>query len=205
MSQEALRAFLRSIPRRPDQVPSSGKLTMEQGIRRYSALAQSTAAHIERWNPGFRRLLGGIQPAHMALAMARRETDFDAGAQNAGSRATGILQVRPSTARELLEDRSLWPDLNDAQFRALSSSPQAIERALFRPEICMRVGLAYFSQMLEQQRGNVTLALASYNAGPGNVRRAGNRVPANAETQQYVRNIPLYARQVAQLSDRIIG
>lgn len=44
-------------------------------------------------------------------------------------------------------------------------------------------------EVLDRYGGNVSLALADYNAGIKAVRRAGNKVPPIAETQNYVRTV----------------
>ena len=44
----------------------------------------------------------------------------------------------------------------------------------------------YLAQQLRRYEGNVTLAVAAYNAGPGAVK---NRVPQNGETEHYVRKV----------------
>jgi soluble lytic murein transglycosylase-like protein len=106
------------------------------------------------------------------------------------------MQILPDTAEEYLADRKLWPDLTPAQFAALSADPA---RSLHRPDVALRVGLAYASELLEQFNGNLTLALAAYNAGPGNVRKH-HGVPHWRETEQYVKLVPRYAAEI----DRII-
>lgn len=47
-------------------------------------------------------------------------------------------------------------------------------------------GARYLRDLLLMFNGDVTLALAGYNAGENAVIKAGNRVPAYAETQEYV-------------------
>lgn len=86
--------------------------------------------------------------------------------------ATGLTQVMPATAR--------------GEF-GLSRDH------LYHPEISVRAGARYLTKMY-RQFGRLDLALAAYNAGPGRVKGAGNRVPTIRETQDYVRNITaLYA------------
>lgn len=47
-------------------------------------------------------------------------------------------------------------------------------------------GARYLRDLLLMFKGDVTLALAGYNAGEHAVIKAGNRIPAYAETQEYV-------------------
>ena len=93
-----------------------------------------------------------LEPA-LVLAVVRQESGFDpAAVSRAGAR--GLMQLRPSTAREVA-----------ARLGVATSA----DRLLEDPEHNMRLGMAYLARMLDLRGGSVAAAVASYNAGPNRV------------------------------------
>jgi hypothetical protein len=60
---------------------------------------------------------------------------------------------------------------------------------IWDPKQNIEGGARYMRFLLDMFGGDVTLALAGYNAGEGAVMKYGNRVPPYSETQEYVRRI----------------
>ncbi len=87
--------------------------------------------------------------------------------------AVGLTQVMPTTAPQ---SRAGGPaDLHD-------------------PDVNLDAGARYLRLLLDQFEGNTELALAAYNAGPGNVARFRG-VPPFSETRVYVQKVMrLYER-----------
>jgi hypothetical protein len=78
--------------------------------------------------------------------------------------AKGLMQLRAPLARELRVHNPFDPRQN------------------------LMGGARYLRRLLDMHEGDIRLALASYNAGPGNVMRYGG-VPPFQETQKYVKRI----------------
>ena len=88
-------------------------------------------------------------------AITRQESQF---AQNAVSHAgaRGLMQLMPGTAREQAGKLGIYYD------------PGSL---MSDPNYNIRLGDAYFARMMDTFGGSYPLAVAAYNAGPGNVNR----------------------------------
>ncbi|WP_234264895.1 lytic transglycosylase domain-containing protein [Hydrogenophaga sp. NFH-34] len=111
--------------------------------------------------------------AHLVQAVIHAESAFNPRAVSPKN-AIGLMQVLPSTAR----------DLGLQELQGLS-----VEQLLADPRVSIVLGTKYLAEQLARFDGNVELAVAAYNAGPGAVIKAGHRVPNYPETRQYVRRV----------------
>lgn len=122
--------------------------------------------------------------AHLVRAVIHAESAFNPRAVSPKN-AIGLMQVLPSTAR----------DLGLQELQGLS-----VEQLLTDPRVSIVLGTKYLAEQLARFGGNVELAVAAYNAGPGAVVKAGHRVPNYPETRQYVRRVMGLARAYQRTS-----
>jgi len=90
--------------------------------------------------------------------------------------AQGLMQLMPQTAAQLNVEDS------------------------FHPEDNIDGGVRYLRYLIRLYNGNLSLALAAYNAGEGAVARYHNRIPPYPETQNYVQRVLQYFEQYRSLS-----
>ncbi|HYW14744.1 MAG TPA: lytic transglycosylase domain-containing protein [Allosphingosinicella sp.] len=101
--------------------------------------------------------LPGAYSTHWGLAhgITRQESSFDrAAVSHAGAR--GLMQLMPGTAREQAGKLGMPYD-----FGRLTSDPA----------YNVMLGASYFERLLNQWGGHAPMAVASYNAGAGNVNK----------------------------------
>ena len=125
----------------------------------------------------------GIDPL-LIYAQMHQESSFKLRAtSNKGAR--GLMQLMPATAARMGVTN------------------------IYDPQQNIDGGVRYMRFLLDTFNGDVSLALAGYNAGEGAVMKYGNSIPPYNETQEYVRRIserydmlrnPNTPRQAARLT-----
>ena len=100
----------------------------------------------------------GVDPA-LALSITKKESGFKHELRSSHG-AVGVFQLLPSTAKRI------------------GYNPYYLSENI-------KAGLTYY-KMMYKMFGSTELALAAYNAGPGNVKRFGGQIPPYAETKRFV-------------------
>ncbi len=118
----------------------------------------------------FERLIGEASRTYgvkknLIRAVIKAESGFDPKAKSK-SGAVGLMQLLPSTGKDL--------GVTD----------------LYDPRENIFGGTRYLAMLLGRYKGNVELALAAYNWGPGNLERTPRRLPR--ETREYIQRVLKY-------------
>lgn len=100
----------------------------------------------------------GVDPA-LALSIAKKESGFKHELKSPHG-AVGVFQLLPSTANRM------------------GFNPYYLSENI-------KAGLTYY-KMMYKMFGSTELALAAYNAGPGNVKKYGGTIPPYSETKRFV-------------------
>ena len=111
-------------------------------------------------------------PTGLLKGVIRAESNFQVNAvSHAG--AQGLMQLMPGTAKELGVD-----------------NPFDIEQNIDG-------GARYLRKMLDSFGGDVKVALAAYNAGPGAVDKYGGAIPPYQEPDRYIDRVLRFSKLIA--------
>lgn len=117
----------------------------------------------------------GIEPLLLYSVMNQESAFNDQAVSPKGAR--GLMQLMPATA---------------ARFGVTN---------IFDPQQNIYAGARYLSLLLDMFDGDVSLALAGYNAGEGAVKKYGYNVPPYPETINYVRKIKRRYQFLSSMSE----
>ena len=114
----------------------------------------------------------------LALAIARRESEFDPAARSSAD-ARGLMQVLPSTAKLVAAELGLEYEAG---------------KLISDPAFNVQMGAGYLAKMVQEFGPSIALVASGYNAGPGRPRRwisdFGDPRQAETDIVDWVETIP---------------
>jgi len=148
-------------------------------IKGISALSAGVGAIDETSFPTMQVPFGHESSWTLIHAITRQESQFAEGAiSHAGAR--GLMQLMPGTAREQSGKANLSYNVS-----SLTDDPQ----------YNIQLGSGYIQRMMDYYGGSYPLAIAAYNAGPGNVnkwlRANGDPRMGGIDWVQWIEDIPI--------------
>ena len=122
----------------------------------------------------------GINPKIIASVIQAESSFQNRALSSAG--AYGVMQIMPATWRQVN---------NEIKVCSARHKGECSSECYYNVDFNIQIGIHYLGQLLKKYHGNMVLALAAYNAGPGAVDRYGG-IPPYEETIHYTEHIIQY-------------
>jgi hypothetical protein len=98
------------------------------------------------------------------------------------------------------------PDtMKPAERGVASDRGGSVAAKLADPRTNINTGARYLRDLINMFPGQLELAVAAYNAGEGAVQKAGNKIPAYRETQNYVRSVMSLYNRLSPPGQRLVA
>jgi soluble lytic murein transglycosylase-like protein len=180
LAQEELKAAYERIPYDMDEsllalsieldLPATS-MTLARNLKeRNKEYIAGLYPHSRTWQP-----FGGFKVDQaLMFAIMRQESAFNPAISSRVG-AMGLMQVMPGTAD---------------QVRQMQGKRPVLKTALTRPDFNMSISQDYLIYLQEQMSDNLVHMIASYNAGPGNVRKWIARDGVEDDPILFIESIP---------------
>jgi len=117
----------------------------------------------------------------MVVSVIQAESSFQPRAVSIAG-AYGLMQIIPETWQQVNKESKVCSGRHQGE-----CSPTCY----YNPELNIGIGTTYLGQLVKRYKGNVVLAVAAYNAGPGAVDHYGG-IPPYHETITYTDRVIAY-------------
>lgn len=117
----------------------------------------------------------------MVASVIRAESSFQPRAVSIAG-AYGLMQIIPETWHQVNKESKVCFGRHEGECSPI---------CYYNPELNIGIGTIYLGQLVKKYKGNMVLAVAAYNAGPGAVDRYGG-VPPYEETVTYTDRVVSY-------------
>lgn len=154
------------------------EIIMSYGTEHSGGVTTPYESYIEQASQNY-----GVEEA-LIKGMIYVESNFDPSLVSSKG-AAGLMQLMPETAIDL---GLTVPGYTNDQCKNTVDTCDLVNDDRFDPKKNVNAGTNYLKQMLDRYNGDIRLALAAYNAGPGNVDRYGG-IPPFQETEKYVTKV----------------
>jgi soluble lytic murein transglycosylase-like protein len=117
----------------------------------------------------------------LVVSVIQAESSFQARALSVAG-AYGLMQIIPSTWQKVNKESKVCSGRHGGE-----CNPECY----YNPELNIGIGTIYLGELAKRYKGNMALAIAAYNAGPGAVEHYGG-VPPYDETTAYTNRVISY-------------
>ncbi|NCB49824.1 MAG: lytic transglycosylase domain-containing protein [Alphaproteobacteria bacterium] len=138
--------------------------------------------------PDWKPLTGWQVDKALMFAFARQESCFNPRAKSSMG-ALGIMQLMPSTAREMAKKMGIKWERDEA----------------FTPEYNLALGQAYLLKLFQDKKikDNLIFLAVAYNSGPGNLYKWQRRIKFQNDPLLFIESIP--SRETRAFVERIVS